>query len=279
MEQLGLAGMPTRLFSCTPSKLATFAECPRRYRMTYVDRPSPPRGAPWAHNALGATVHNVLRSWWLLPRQERTPGASRKLLREAWISDGYRDAEQQASAKELAAGWLESYLEKVDPDAEPFGLERTVAMRTETLAVSGRIDRLDDRNGEPVVVDYKTGRSPLSESDAAGSQALALYALAAARTLRRPCQRVELHHLSAGEVYTHVHTPERLERHLRRAEATAADAVEAESSFKERGASADEAFPPAPGPRCSWCDFRRHCPEGQAAGPAKEPWAALPEQR
>ncbi|SHN33251.1 RecB family exonuclease [Cryptosporangium aurantiacum] len=279
MEQLGFAGMPTRLFSCTPSKLAAFAECPRRYRMTYIDRPSPPKGAPWAHNALGATVHNVLRSWWSLPRQRRTPEASRALLNEAWISDGYRDAEQQAAAKELAVGWLESYLATIDPDAEPFGLERTVAMRTDTLAVSGRIDRLDDRNGEPVVVDYKTGRSALSEEDAAGSQALALYALAASRTLRRPCQRVELHHLSAGEVYTHVHTPERLQRHLRRAEQTAADAVEAETRFKSGGASADEAFPPAPGPRCSWCDFRRHCPEGQAAGPPKEPWAAIPVQR
>ncbi|TQS46702.1 RecB family exonuclease [Cryptosporangium phraense] len=275
MEQLGFAGMPTRLFSCTPSKLAAFAECPRRYRMTYVDRPQPPRGAPWAHNALGATVHNVLRAWWLLPREKRTPEASRKLLNDAWISDGYRDAEQQAAAKERAVGWLEDYLRTVDPDAEPFGLERTVAMRTERLAVSGRIDRLDDRNGEPVVVDYKTGRGALSEDDAAGSQALALYALAAAKTLRRPCRRVELHHLSAGEVYSHVHTPERLERHLRRAEQTAADAVEAESKLSA-GAPVDEAFPPDPGPKCGWCDFRRHCPEGQAAAPPKDPWAALP---
>ena len=214
----------------------------------------------------------------LLPRQRRTPEASHRLLNEAWISDGYRDAEQQAAAKRLAVGWVEDYLATVDPDAEPIGLERTVAMRTETLAVSGRIDRLDDRDGEPVVVDYKTGRSALSESDAAGSQALALYAMAAGRTLRRPCQRVELHHVSVGKVFTHVHTPERLERHLRRAEQTAADAVEAETSFKSGAASADEAFPPAPGPRCSWCDFRRHCPEGQAAGPPKEPWAALPTQ-
>lgn len=278
MEQLGFAGMPTRLFACTPSKLASFGECPRRYRMAYLDRPMPPKGMPWAHNALGATVHNVLRSWWSLPRQRRTPETSRMLLNQAWIADGYRDAEQQAEAKEVAAGWLRDYLTTVDPDAEPIGLERTVAMRTDTLAVSGRIDRLDDRDGEPVVVDYKTGRSRLSESDAAGSQALALYALAAARTLRRPCHRVELHHLSAGAVYTHTHTPERLQRHLRRAEQTAADAVTAQARLAD-GTPPDEAFPAAPGPLCSWCDFRRHCPEGQAAAPPKEPWAALPTQR
>jgi RecB family exonuclease len=196
------------------------------------------------------------------------------LLKEAWISDGYRDAEQQATAKRVAASWLEAYLATVDPDDEPIGLERTVAMRTEKLAVSGRIDRLDDRDGEPVVVDYKTGRSALSEEDAAGSQALAIYALAAGRTLRRPCHQVELHHLSTGKVYRHTHSDERLARHLRRAEQTAADAVEAEARFRA-GTPADEAFPPEPGTRCSWCDFRRHCPEGQAAAPPKEPWAAL----
>ena len=48
---------------------------------------------------------------------------------------------------------------------------------------------------ELVVVDYKTGRHLLSTDDARSSLALALYALAAGRVLRRPCHRVELHHL------------------------------------------------------------------------------------
>ena len=33
----------------------------------------------------------------------------------------------------------------LDPAAEPLGVERTVATRTDLIAVSGRIDRLDDR--------------------------------------------------------------------------------------------------------------------------------------
>ncbi|TLF71637.1 recombinase RecB, partial [Nonomuraea sp. KC401] len=37
----------------------------------------------------------------------------------------------------------------------------------------------------------------------------------------------------------------------------------------------DELFAPTPGPICSWCDFRRHCPEGQAAGPERRPWDGL----
>lgn len=275
MEQLGFTGMPSRLFACTPSKLAAFADCPRRYRMTYLDRPPPVKGPPWAHNALGATVHNVLRIWWTLPRPRRTPEASRSLLRAAWIPDGYRDPAQQALLRGRAEEWIERYLHDVDPDDEPVGLERTVALKTDALAFSGRVDRIDLRDGEPVVVDYKTGRASLSAEDAAGSLPLALYAAATARTLRRACRRVELHHVPVGEVHAHEHTGESLARHLRRAEGIAADALAAEQALAA-GADPDEAFPPSPSPRCSWCDFRRHCAEGRAASVEKEPWAALP---
>jgi hypothetical protein len=37
----------------------------------------------------------------------------------------------------------------------------------------------------------------------------------------------------------------------------------------------DAMFPPRPSSLCSWCDFRRHCAEGQAAGSAHQPWDAL----
>ncbi len=268
MEQLGFDGMPTRLFSCTPSRLGAFEDCPRRYRMTYVDRPPPVKGPPWAHTSLGAALHNALRAYWALPRERRAPEAARALLRGAWIADGFRDRDQQAEVAERAIGWLESYLDTLDPDTEPVGVERTVATKTEALAFSGRIDRLDDRDGELVVVDYKTGRSELSSDDARGSAALALYALATSRTMRRPCNTVELHHLPTGTVHRWEHTDESLARHLRRAEQTAADIVTAQES-------SEDAFPPRTGALCSWCDFRRHCPEGQAASQEREPWAGV----
>src|SRR5215207_504879 len=62
-EQMGLFEEPTRLFVCTPSRLGSYEDCPRRYRYTYIDRPTPQRGPPWAHNSLGASVHTALRAW------------------------------------------------------------------------------------------------------------------------------------------------------------------------------------------------------------------------
>ena len=289
--QLGFDGMPDRLFVCTPSKLATYEDCPRRYRYAYVDRPAPPKGPPWAHNSVGASVHTALRNWYGLPpdlagsaasgtalrpgqvAERRRPEALPMLLKATWVSEGYRDDSQEREVYRRALAWLESYVAELDPLDDPVGVERTVAAKTATLALSGRVDRIDRRGEDLVVVDYKTGRGELSTDDARGSRALALYAYAAERVFRRRCRRVELHHLPTGTVAGHEHTEQSLARHLGRAEATAADIVAAERALAE-GASPDAAFPTTPGALCSWCDYRRSCPDG-AAAPVKESWAGV----
>ncbi len=279
VEQLELMALPRRLFAATPSKLAAF-DCPRRYRMTYLDRPAPPRGGPWAHNSVGAAVHVALARWWRLEVEHRTPEVGASLVRRHWQSDGFAGADQSEAWRELAAEWVRAYL--VDEagrwtdGAEPRGVERTVATRTSTLAISGRADRIDERDGELVIVDYKTGRSKLDSGDARGSMALALYAIAAERTLRQRCRRVELHHLPTGEVAAFDHTDESLDQHLGRAGETALDIIVATDTLAA-GADADEVFAPLPGSSCGWCDFRRLCPEGSAVSQSRNSWAGLGE--
>jgi len=193
---------------------------------------------------------------------------------------------------------VESYVAALDPADEPLGVERTVATRTDRIAVSGRIDRLDerpagppglpgavgpapqagpDRGTELVVVDYKTGRHLLSTDDARSSLALALYAVAAARSLRRPCHRVELHHLPSGTVLGWEHTDGTLARQVRRAEDIAAECAGADRAYRGglEPARYGEVFPPRPGPGCGWCDYRQHCAEGAAASPARRPWDGI----
>ena len=291
-EQLSLGGMPRRLYACTPTRLSTWLDCPRRYRMTYLDRPPPPKGPPWAHNSVGASVHNALAAWWRLPLSGRSVTAAGDLLQAGWITQGFADEQQSARQRARARTMVESYVSTLDPADEPLGVERTVATRTGRIAVSGRIDRLDERpspgdgdgdedgagNGtELVVVDYKTGRHLLSTDDARSSLALALYAVAAARSLRRLCHRVELHHLPSGSVLSWEHTDATLARQVRRAEEIAAECDAADTAY--RGGLAPtrygEVFPPRPGPGCGWCDYRQHCPEGTAASPARRPWDAI----
>jgi RecB family exonuclease len=303
VQQLGFEGMPKRLYACTPTRLGTWLDCPRRYRMTYLDRPPPAKGPPWAHNSLGASVHNALAGWWRLPRARRTVAAAGDLLDQGWIGEGFADSLQSARYRHWARGLVEAYVTGLDPASEPIGVERTVATRTDLITVSGRIDRLDDRrgsdgSGELVVVDYKTGRHLLTVDDARTSLPLALYALAAERVMRRPCRRVELHHLPTGRVLAWEHTDESLARQLRRAEDIAAECAAADEQFRaekdggqapaladggQAPALADggqapaltDAFPPRPGSWCGWCDYRACCPEGSAASEPRRPWDAL----
>jgi RecB family exonuclease len=278
-QQLGLPGMPVRLYSAAPSRLTTYLDCPRRYRMTYLDRPQPPKGPPWAHNSVGSAGHSALAKWWDLPEARRTPEAGGTLVVSGWLTDGFRDDEQSLQARERAREYVERYLHDVDPTVQPIGIERTVALRTPRASLWGRVDRIDERAGEGVVVvDYKTGRSVLTVDDARTSIALAVYAAAATRTFRRPCTKVELHHLPTGEVVTWDHTDESLHRHLRRADSIAAELGSLDAWFKAgmTPRQADEAFPASVGALCGWCDFRSSCTAGRSV-PAQRPWAAVPD--
>jgi RecB family exonuclease len=276
VEQLGFEGMPRRLYPCTPTRLSAWLDCPRRYRMTYLDRPPPPKGPPWAHNSLGASIHNALAGWWRLPQAERTIPAAGRLVDRGWIDEGFADETQSVRYRERAIDMVEGYVAQLDPAHEPVGVERVVATRSEVIVLSGRIDRLDARP-ELVVVDYKTGRHLLTVDDARGSMALALYALAAGRVLRRPCHRVELHHLPSGQVLAWEHSDESLARQLRRAEDIAEECAAADEQAKDGlpRERYDEVFPPRPSPSCGWCDYLRHCPEGRVAAVTRRPWDGL----
>jgi len=284
MEQPTLAGMPQRLYACTPTRLSSWLDCPRRYRMTYLDRPPPPKGPPWAHNSFGASVHNALAGWWRLPLAGRTVVAAGDLLDAGWIDQGYASDAQSAQCRHSARAMVERYATTLDPAAEPLGVERTVGARTEQIVLSGRIDRLDERRGpggdrELAVVDYKTGKRPLTTDDARTSMPLALYALAAARMFHAVCRRVELHHLPTATTAAWEHSDEGIARQLRRAESIAAECAGADERFRAGLATAevDGVFPPRPGPACGWCDYRQLCPEGMAASAPRQPWDGLAE--
>lgn len=277
-EQGTFSGMPTPLYLASPSRLLAWLDCPRRYRMQYLDRPKPPARPQRAHTSVGIATHNVLRDFWDLPPSQRTPAGVAELVRSSWIDVGFRDPEQSAAWRMRVREFVVEYLRGIDRERQPIGLERSVSLKTAAIAVTGRIDRLDDRDGELVVVDYKTGRQVPTQEDARTSLPLALYAAGTARTFRRPCVRVELHHVPTRTVVAHEHTTEALDRKVAEAESIATDLRRADQEFGEQGVESSS-FPPRPSPLCTWCDFRAHCSEGQQMGPEKSDWAGLEPAR
>lgn len=280
-QALELPGLPQRLYLASPSRLLSWLTCPRQYRFAYLDRPRPTARPQRAHTSLGISVHNALRDWWALPADRRTPGEAATLVRSGWIPVGYRDEEQSRHWRERAAAEAAAYLRANPPTDEPVGTERTVALKVDGLALTGRVDRLDARRRpddpdrwELVVVDYKTARRPLHPDDARTSLPLALYAAAAWRMFRRRCLRVELHHVPTGSVLAHEHTEDSLRRKLAEATSIAADLRRADAQYAVQGVDAP-LLGPSPSPLCRWCDYRAHCPDGQQMGPEQSSWAAL----
>ncbi len=148
---------PHPLYSGSPSRLLAWLDCPRRYRMQYLDRPRPQARPQRAHTSVGIATHNVLRDFWDLPAGHRTPAGVAELVRTSWIDVGFRDPEQSAAWRLRVRDAVTEYLRVSDRDNQPVGIERSVSLKTDEVAITGRIDRLDDREGELVVVDYKTG--------------------------------------------------------------------------------------------------------------------------
>ena len=271
---MGFGGMPKPLYAASPSRLLAWLDCPRRYRMAYLDRPTPPARSARAHTSVGVAIHTALRDWWDQPPADRTPAMGATLVARNWIDAGFRDPGQSRQWQERSAASVEDYLRTVDPRVAPLGIERTVGMKTGPMRLTGRIDRLDEREGRLVVVDYKTSRRPSSAQEARTSLALALYAASVWKMFRRPCLDVELHHIPTGTVAAHSHTSESIARKVAEAVSIAADASAADDDYAVHGRDSDR-FPPVPGALCPWCDFRAHCPQGQAVGPERSSWAAL----
>lgn len=275
-EQLGFDEMPKALRQVTPAKLDTFDSCPRRFRYVYVDRPAPSRGAPWAHTGIGSAVHAALRAIWDTPPSRRSVESVIADLRAMWPTSGFRDAEQSRRALEIMTGYLEAYVdEHVDLQTQPRGIERTVGAPYGDLAISGRIDRVDELDdGSLVVIDYKTGRAVPTDDEARASMQLAVYAVAVERTFRARCARVELHHIPSGTIAGAQITEATRERQMRRAASTADDIDRARDELAA-GVDPDVAYPAQVSPACGHCDFWSHCREGRQV-PLKDSWFAVP---
>src|SRR5207244_4643892 len=97
-------------------------------------------------------------SFFELPLRKRTPETAVALVKAGWKDDGFAGPEQSAVFRDRASGWVADYVDGLDVSIEPVGLERWVSAPVGTIVAEGRVDRIDERGGELVIVDYKTGR-------------------------------------------------------------------------------------------------------------------------
>jgi len=235
------------------SQIQSWLRCPLQHHYAHVARvPLPVRPAQMFGNA----IHHAIRVWHQ-HRMKGLPIEARHVVaayEEAWSSEGFHslahEERMRAQGREVVERFVRNDLAS---GKTPLAIEMEFRFRIGTTQVIGRWDRIDERQGGIVLVDYKTSERDDEQkaADAAEHSAregqLGLYALAYQRTRDVLPRRVELHFVGSGTVGGVDIEAE----HLERAEArvtTAAEGIRAGHS---------EA---TPDPRtCSRCDFRQIC--------------------
>jgi len=247
----------------SPSRLADFQACPRRYQHVSVDRVRQP--ASYA-SAKGSFVHAVFESLFHLPVGERTrdaaisflPEAATRVLTDVVKSEIGYDEVMAARLDTEARQMIERYFIMEDPNSVVSeGVELPLNVTIDGAPLYGILDRLDrDENDDLVIVDYKTGAVPSRNFDSQTFANAEIYALmcqeATAPVLKRPVS-IRLHYVAAGVTLERPVTPVVL-RARREAAVTAWQRI---SLYYEKYLTG-EAFPATPSKNaCRFCTYRR----------------------
>jgi putative RecB family exonuclease len=190
----------------SPSRLADFQACPRRYQHASIERIAQP--ASYA-TAKGRFVHLVFENLFLLPAGERSIERARDYVAPAIdvvLTDDVRKdlAMDDAMLERLLAETEEiitKYFEMEDPRAiNSEGIELRLGVTVNDAPLFGILDRLDrDPDGSLVIVDYKTGGLPNRNYDSQTFANSELYAVLCQEKLGERPAKIRLLYVAQGE--------------------------------------------------------------------------------
>jgi putative RecB family exonuclease len=245
--------------SLSPSKVSSFKECALAFRFSAIDK-LPEAPSPWATR--GTLVHRALQLlFWDEPAGRRTLPAALAKLETAKAEMG---ADPEFTGLELtdeeaavffadAEGLVRNYFALEDPDeVRVLGVELKLEARVGSMLLRGIIDRLElDADGELVITDYKTGRSPGVSFELPRMAGVHFYAFLCEQVLGRRPARIQLLHLAEPVAISLVPSEQSLRGLRTRAEAIWA-AIER--------ACQDDDFRPKPSRLCDFCAYKAYCP-------------------
>jgi putative RecB family exonuclease len=243
--------------SLSPSRVESFTSCPLAFRFANIEKIDDP---PTIHTTRGSLVHRALELAYMHPAADRTralfeASIERAIAEYRELADFTRlefTPEQAAEFEEQCRRLVDTYLRMEDPrTVRPIGLELRLTATVGDLTLRGIIDRLELRDGELVVTDYKTGRAPSVNWELRSLSGVHFYSLLCQEVFGRLPVAIRLMYLSSGEVIEA--TPsERSARYV----ATRAAAV---WKAVERACVTGD-FKPHPSSLCASCSFQAWCP-------------------
>jgi DNA helicase-2/ATP-dependent DNA helicase PcrA len=231
------------------SQIDTFNTCPLQYRYRFSQKIPV---APSAAQSFGDSIHKTLRDFY------QKIGAGQKMILEDlltlldanWSSQGYSSKSHEEKMKKNGKAILTRFYKDADLSQRPIALEQSFVIRmSPSLTIRGKIDRIDEKNGQLEVIDYKTGKT-LDQNKIDKSLQMVIYALAVSDK--------GLYGKKAEEITLTFYFLETGER-----KSTQKSASQLEEAKKELLRKAQEinrsSFKPTPGSWCDFCDFKLIC--------------------
>ena len=252
----------------SPSRASQFKTCPQQFKYANVDKLKEPTNEV---QAKGTTVHQALEDLFDLPQKERSIEKLHNLFRDAWTKvRGTDEHHNLFSSVEEERDWgidglklLNNYMTIEDPTTfNPLERERWVRGSIEDLNLRGILDRMDrNRNGELIIVDYKSGKAPMAKYKEPRFFALKLYALLIKEELGEMPAELKLIYLKNSTIHTLKINEEDLNTARR-------EILEIWTNIKK--AYKENKFPAVKNNLCDWCYYKPICPEFNENPPSTE---------
>ena len=153
-----------------------------KYLWTYVDSRGKWYLKAKSYYSFGTTLHKVLERFHDSgDAGVTTVGDALKVYEESWLEAGYASPEEMQEAfgegREIVISTIEEELKR-DPGVRTVAVEKFLKTDLGPFVLIGRVDRIDQHpDGTLEIVDYKSGRSKVTEDDVKSDFAMACYQL------------------------------------------------------------------------------------------------------
>jgi len=242
------------------SKLGTYENCPRKYKLQYIDRIELPEAGEGIEAFLGSRVHDALEKLhkelilskinsledlldFYQAEWDRNWHENVRIVKKGYTKENYYNAGREA---------ITSYYRRHHPfnQSKTLGTEMPLAFKIEDYVIRGFIDRLGYcGNGVYEIHDYKTSGFLPSQDKIDADRQLALYQIGIMGQFPDAKDvRLVWHYLLFDKELTSRRTDVQL------------DDLEKDIVTLIRTIESDTVFEPNESGLCDWCEYPEYCP-------------------
>jgi putative RecB family exonuclease len=242
------------------SKLATYENCPQKFKLQYIDRIELPEGGEGIEAFLGSRVHDVLEKLYkelILTKMntledllayfkdewDRNWHGNIVIVKKGFTKDHYRNAGKES---------ITNYYKRHQPfnQSKTLATEHLLTFKIDNYTIRGFIDRLSHQ-GEGVyeIHDYKTSGYLPSQDKIDSDRQLALYQIGIKEKFRDAKDiRLIWHYLIFDKEFRSARSDAQL-KDLRKQIVCLIKTIEKDSKFE-----------PIESNLCDWCEYPEYCP-------------------